>query len=260
LVLFTTLTQTSFGTFTLWALLAAQPHPPSPLAFVLASLILGTLSALLHLGAPRRAIFSIANFRSSWLSREALLGGAFGTLVLLLYLRRWFGVLPTPLDTLLVILAILFGLTLVYSISRLYMLRTVPAWNNPATPAAFFTTAFLLGAIAVDIFSFHSPNLPPTKPLILLLAIIQLAIFFTLTLYLSSKDRPAADSLRALWTDLRLLSISRIASALLGIALLTAQQTLHFPIKLSFLAYALILLSELLARTLFYAFYRRSGF
>ena len=39
------------------------------------------------------------------------------------------------------------GLVLVYAMSKVYRLPIVPAWDTAATPAAFFLTTFLLGAM-----------------------------------------------------------------------------------------------------------------
>ncbi|MDZ7741220.1 MAG: DmsC/YnfH family molybdoenzyme membrane anchor subunit [Bacteroidota bacterium] len=42
---------------------------------------------------------------------------------------------------------IIAGLYLIYCMSRIYTLSTIPVWNSAATPVEFYTAAFLLGAI-----------------------------------------------------------------------------------------------------------------
>jgi anaerobic dimethyl sulfoxide reductase subunit C (anchor subunit) len=46
-------------------------------------------------------------------------------------------------------LAAVLGAALIWSMTMVYMLPTVPAWNSWATPGRFFATTFLLGALAV---------------------------------------------------------------------------------------------------------------
>ena len=160
LVLFTILTQMAVGTFILWsgAMAAfAKPHPfiagtftVATLGMVLAFLVLGTLSAGLHLGRPISAVFSIANLQRSWLSREALLGGSFGLVGLITLIRRRLEGPISVVDVTLIAVGLITGLALLYTISRLYMLRTVPAWNHLGTPAAFFTTSLLLGSVVIS--------------------------------------------------------------------------------------------------------------
>jgi anaerobic dimethyl sulfoxide reductase subunit C (anchor subunit) len=53
------------------------------------------------------------------------------------------------LRTVIAWLAALIGLVLVFSMSRVYMLPTEPAWNSWTTPISFFATTFLLGALAM---------------------------------------------------------------------------------------------------------------
>lgn len=284
LVFFTILTQMAVGTFACWglpALLLPGPDPFSEgsypvvvLALVLVLLAFGTLSALLHLGRPIHAFFSIANLQSSWLSREALLGGGFGLFGFILFVRHWFGIPHAGLDALLILAGLISGLTLVYGISRLYMLRTVPAWNNPGTPAAFFTTTFLLGTVAATTLWFLlifwddayaidmliGRLVLISTLLIVLFSALQLGIFIFQVLYLNGQGGVAADSVRLLWVDLRTILIWRSMLAFLGAGILVLQLIIRLPLIFSIFAFGSILVSEILGRFLFYGFYRREGF
>jgi anaerobic dimethyl sulfoxide reductase subunit C (anchor subunit) len=180
----------------------------------------------------------------------------------------------TVLDHLFILGGMIAGLALVYGISRLYMLRTVPAWNNPGTPAAFFTTTFLLGTVAVttlwillvfwdDAYAIEmliSRLVDISTTLILLFSGLQLGIFIFQVLYLNSQGGTASDSIRLLWTDLRAILIWRSGFAFLGTGILVTRLVIWLPPPLYFLAFGFILVAEILGRFLFYGFYRREGF
>jgi len=283
LVFFTTLTQMAVGMFFLWgfaAILAPTPnsfthglYPLVLLTMVLLALALGTLSAGLHLGRPSRAIFSPTNLRSSWLSREALLGTSFGLPGLVLLLRRGFGQPFSVFDDVLVLAGTVCGLALVYGIARLYMLRTVPAWNNFGTPTTFFGTTFLLGTVAATtvglalIFwddgyasdTILSRLIEVSTGLIFLFAAIQSVIFVFTVLYLNNQGGVAAQSVRILSTDLQGILVWRCLTAFVGIGILVVKFFVWLPIVSFFAAFGLILVSEILGRFLFYGFYRRAG-
>jgi anaerobic dimethyl sulfoxide reductase subunit C (anchor subunit) len=285
LVFFTILTQMAVGTFALWgipALLIPTPNPFSEgqypavlLVLVLGLLVLGSLSAISHLGRPSHALFSVANLRSSWLSREALLGSSVCLVVLLLSVRRFSGAPYTVLDLLFILAGMIAGLTLVYGISRLYMLRTVPAWNNPGTPTAFFTTTFLLGTVANTTLwillvswddAYAADDIVLSKLvlistlLILLFSGLQVGIFIFQAIYLNSQGGVAADSIRSLWVNLRAVLIWRYVTALVGTGILVITLVFWTPPLFLLLAFGSLLVSEVLGRFLFYGFYRREGF
>jgi anaerobic dimethyl sulfoxide reductase subunit C len=283
LVGFTILTQMAVGVFAFWGLATVivpgsnsllYEYAPGFLAGVLGLLMLGTLAAGLHLGSPLRALFSLKNIRKSWLSREALLAASFALLVLILLLRRRFELGHTTLDQALIFMAIFLGNCLVYGISRLYMLRTVPAWNNLGTPATFFNSTFLLGAVGFSLVMFGlllgaDSHLPRTTVnslvtisfgLILLFVVLQWGTFTLLILSLTSQKGVAAESVRILWMNLRSLLIWRGLTGFVGIGILAF---LYFGRLFPFwgcLASGLILVSEILGRFLFYGFYQREGY
>ena len=284
LVFFTFLTHMASGTFCVWGMAAILIPIPGPisndsnallfLTFVLILLIFGALAAGLHLGRPLRAIFSLTNLRSSWLSREALLGINFGLVVLVLVLRRAFGQEYSYLDEILIAVGILVSFALVYCISRLYMLRTVPAWNNPGTPGTFFVSTSLLGVIAsttiwqILIYSkkdqsldiFMDRLLSVSGQLLIVLAATQLVILIFQILYLNYRGGAAIHSLRLLWSDLRGMFIGRVVTLISGISLLTFQSMLEINWPICVAAAGLILISEFLGRILFYGFYQQEGF
>lgn len=159
LVAFSLLTQTAVGM--LCALLVSWWLPGDWVGTSASMLYVGPLAAtaalasLLHLGSPGNAWRALANLKSSWLSREILFLGLFvGGWTALVAIGRVGlasdvgGGLPSPLARGIAVFTALAGVTLVYAMSRVYRLRTVPAWDTPLTQAAFFLTAGSLGALA----------------------------------------------------------------------------------------------------------------
>lgn len=112
-------------------------------------LVLGLIASTLHLGSPLRAVNAIRHWDSSWLSREIILGMAFLGLGAAFAVTQWFGWLTHRLRQLLALAAAIVGAGLVYAISQVYSLRTVPSMATYHTPVRFFITTFLLGGLAV---------------------------------------------------------------------------------------------------------------
>jgi anaerobic dimethyl sulfoxide reductase subunit C (anchor subunit) len=280
LVFFTTLTQLAVGAFVLWGLAAGLHPSPNPfsmtmfsrllLSSVLVSLVLGVLAAATHLGRPVGAFFSLSNWRSSWLSREALLAAFFGLVVLVALCLRLVGYPIGWTDHLVILIGCVSGLSLVYGISRLYRLRTVPAWNNKGTTAAFFTTSLLTGVVTIMITwlllterdaAFASQSLKSqvaglSNTLIFLSVVIQAIIFSFQVIYLNHLGGAGAESVRILWKKLRGVLFYRWLAAVVGVAILIFNERL----VLVLLAYFLLLASEIMGRFLFYAFYQRAGY
>ena len=110
---------------------------------------LAFVASLFHLGDPFNAYRAVTNLGSSWLSREIFFGVVFAGLAVVFAFLQWRKIGSFGLRNVIAWLAALAGLVLVYSMSSVYMLPAQPAWNSLATPISFFTTTFLLGALAM---------------------------------------------------------------------------------------------------------------
>jgi DMSO reductase anchor subunit len=281
LVFFTVFSQLSAGLVVVWGLVATLESHPEPflaagflrlvLSIALLVLVLGVMAASLHLGSPGRSPLALTNFKHSWLSREALAGLVFGSLVVVLLLISWAGVHPS-FSRFLVVFPSLAGLGLVWSIARLYRLRTVPAWNHPGTPATFFTTSLLLGTAALRVLYcwFWGQDLSPGGWSItldwVLVGLVSLQFLTSLSsfVYLSTRGEKAVDSLRLVWSSLRLLLISRwvLAFGSLGVLFaLNRDGAIYWrnPFGAVLLVFTLLLGSEVIGRWIFYSSYRREG-
>jgi anaerobic dimethyl sulfoxide reductase subunit B len=143
LVIFTLFGQMAAGmaTFSLFI-------QPSILNLLAIGLLLGIggLASFLHLGTKKNAWRAMLHLKKSWLSREMLASGLFAASWLLSLTEYWllktFHWLPVTAT---------LGLGLIYSMSRVYYLRAVPAWNTWRTGAAFFMSVGLLGLIGVGV-------------------------------------------------------------------------------------------------------------
>jgi anaerobic dimethyl sulfoxide reductase subunit C (anchor subunit) len=149
LVAFTLLTQAAVGAS--WASLAVGPRTPATDDLLVVA-FLGALAGLgapfLHLGRPSNAWRALGNVRTSWLSREIFFASAFtAALAAAVVLSRWPGA-AGPRMSLAEWAAAVLGFALVWSMAMAYRLRTVPAWNDWTTNAAFFASALGLGAFA----------------------------------------------------------------------------------------------------------------
>jgi len=108
----------------------------------------GLLASLLHLGQPRRFLKAFSQWRSSWLSREAVL--AMATLKLFALdtaLRVLADIRLAPLGW----LAAALALATVLATAMIYaQMKSVPRWRSPFTPLVFLSAALAGGAILAD--------------------------------------------------------------------------------------------------------------
>lgn len=161
LVVFTVIAQMSAGSFVVLGLIhvigfrtppAVMDRVSDPALFAIGPLlVLGLAASTLHLGSPLRAPNALRHLQSSWLSREILVGMLFLGLGAAFAACQWRKWLTARLRQVLAVATAVVGLVLVYCISRVYSLRTVPAWDTWHTIIRFYTTAFLLGFLAVGV-------------------------------------------------------------------------------------------------------------
>lgn len=113
-------------------------------------MVFGLIASMFHMNDVGNTLNVIRHVGTSWLSREIVFGAGFAGLGFLFAVAQWFRWGSTRMRQALALLTAVVGLGLVWSMSMIYYsLVTVPAWNTWATPAQFFTTAFLLGGLAV---------------------------------------------------------------------------------------------------------------
>ena len=281
LVVFTLLSQAAVGILLSWlvleqlGLLPIQPQQTRAIPMVITLLLaFGGAAAGLHLRRPERAVFAAANWKQSWLSREmifALLLGTSTTLLTLFYLLEITLSLPLAI---LKLASLLSAVLLLWSMIRLYELRTVPAWNLQTTFLAFSTSTLLLGpaSLLLILLIMQSPAgieklaafaLQPILFWTAGLAMLQAISLLGKVQVLNNKGRAGLKSKNILRQERRrMFRIHTGLSALLALLLILAALGFFPQDTLSILVPGLVILVwvvEVIGRTLFYASYVRHG-
>jgi anaerobic dimethyl sulfoxide reductase subunit C len=290
LIVFTLLTQAGVGLFSILVFIreVLRSHLPenlenlftqSTLIVILFFLSIGTATAASHLGQRFKAYRAIRNLSSSYLSREMLLGGLFGSMVGFLALLVFLEIGSRNFQTIVSFIGIIIGWGFVYAISKVYHIRTVPAWNSPATPISFSLATLLLGLVSgtfilllASIQSGNNQNnfvedfLQSASTVVTLLLIMQLVTFLFHIIRLSRGGRASLASVNTIFVDKRALFISRIVLtvfslipllAIIGKGIDYSETTL-----LSLVTGATMILvwsAELIGRFLFYESHHRIG-
>jgi len=120
----------------------------NPVLLSLVFIGVATISSFLHLGKPVNAPRALNNLATSWLSREILAIGIFGASLVITLFISWTSGNSQYLRTLM-LLSCLSGLALLWTMSRIYVMPTIPAWNSWHTPLSFVSTALSLGVITL---------------------------------------------------------------------------------------------------------------
>ena len=299
LVAFTILAQLSVGSFVVLGIVhlvarrrvdaAALDKLSDPALYAIGpAMVLGLIASMAHLGNPINALYTIGHLQTSWLSREILLGSAFAGLGAAFAVVQWLKWLTPLLRQLLAGLTAVVGLGLVYVMSMVYLLPTVPAWDSWATPVSFFTTTFLLGSLAVGaafvvVYTFRARRAVRDETTAVLLrgtlrgiATASIALlgveFVVIPAYALSLGTQtgaggaAHESLTSLMVAGGAVFIARAALVFVGAGLLgfllhrfaTAGRERQL-VLLATSAFALVLISETLGRILFYGSFANIG-
>ena len=148
IIAFTTLSGLGFGL--LFWLGIGMPGSTGMIAFVFFAIAFalaggGLIASAFHLGHPERGLLAFTQWRSSWLSREAvcavsalLMMGIYAIGRIFLAVDWW------PLGW----LGGALSLCTVFTTSMIYaQLKTVPRWRSPLTPALFLSLSLGGGAL-----------------------------------------------------------------------------------------------------------------
>jgi DMSO reductase anchor subunit len=147
IILFTVLSGLGFGLMAWLGIdpaIQGGPFPYLRAAFAVALVSTGLLASLFHLGRPARAIKSFSQWRTSWLSREAVASVATLSAFALMAAVWLAGLPPGPLGWIVAALA----LATVYCTAMIYaQMKSVPRWRTPLTPAIFLLAALAGGTL-----------------------------------------------------------------------------------------------------------------
>lgn len=258
-----------------------------PTFIVVPTMALALFASLLHLSNLSNVIGAVPNLGSSWLSREVVLGVGFMALAVLYTFMQWRRLGSTALRTLLGWLTALVGVAQTYAMGMVYMIRTQPAWNTLATPITFFVTSLLLGALSVAVVlvvnygqaekknaKIAAKQLPLLRQVlqgIALSAVLLLGIEFLVLpvymAYLATQGTAALQSLLLMVGPYLGTLILRLLLVFVGAGILAMslyrnagmpgrERTLA---ALTYSAFGLVLVAEVMGRVLFYASHVRIG-
>jgi len=298
LITFTILTQMSVGSFVVLGVMhyfagrkagvkEADRMTDRVFVAVIVTLGLGMLASLFHLSNPLNAFKAVTNIATSWLSREILFGVVFAVLGLVYVAMQWFKVGSAGLRNVISWIAALVGVVLIYSQARVYMLSTQPSWNTLATPINFYTTTLLLGVLAVGaalvancaIIQKKNPDCADKQHELLRSVIrwiaiasivllgIELVVIPIYLAYLSTGGAAALISLGLMAGKYNLAFILRLVLGFLGAGVLalfiyrnaSIAGKKRFIILHAYIAFALVLIAEVLGRFIFYATHYQIG-
>ncbi|MBZ0296392.1 MAG: dimethyl sulfoxide reductase anchor subunit [Anaerolineae bacterium] len=113
------------------------------------AVVFALIVTLFHLGNPINAPRAISNLGTSWLSREIALSLAFSIVGAVFAFMQWRKIGTPAIRNAIALINAAIGLVLVYAMSMVYRIPTVPSWDSIATPISFFITTFLLGSLAM---------------------------------------------------------------------------------------------------------------
>lgn len=224
---------------------------------------LGFLASTLHMGSPFRALNSMNRIFQSPLSNEVLFGAIFfalgGVWWLLSFLRK----MPESLGKIWLLLTMVIGLVFIWLMTRVYLIDTVPTWNTPYTTINFFMTVLLTGPIIGTLilrlarFNFNSSKFAFIS---VIAFVISIATIISQSLSLS-EITTSVQKATELIPDYASLQVVRVILIFVGLLLwiyplLHQQKPQTLGLTCGLL---LILIGELIGRTLFYGLHMTVG-
>jgi len=278
LIIFSILSQMAVGAF--WVLMVVREYFGyryglsqadslilSPLLVVETIMVFSLPISLAHLGSPLIAYRAIFNLRSSWLSREISFALLFASSIVAFTYLIWGQIGATPLRSTFAWMAEIFGFLLIYAMSRLYMLRTVPVWNTFFTPVSFFLTTLILGVLLVGAtfigsrgegsffeISLVSDALVKVTTGALIFLGAEFVLVFSRVLRLLNGTDSEKIAIQKLFARYRNVFFYRVFFGIAGfICLLIMLIQTHYSLSLYILCFLLILIAEIAERFLFYS-------
>ncbi|MCC5794341.1 MAG: dimethyl sulfoxide reductase anchor subunit [Chromatiales bacterium] len=176
-ILFTTMSGAGYGLLALLGLLGPAGVLPTGTGFAAAGFLLagglvtvGLLASTFHLGQPRRAWRAFSQWRSSWLSREAVLA-ALAYLPGTLFAGAWIGLGLRP--AWLGALTAATALATVVSTGMIYgSLKTIPRWHHWLTTPVYLLLGLASGALLLSMLVAFQGPVPAWLPLLVLVLLL----------------------------------------------------------------------------------------
>ncbi|MDP2501226.1 dimethylsulfoxide reductase [Vibrio splendidus] len=273
LIFFTVLAQTAVGGYLLIGARAlVLGHDEEKLnsykvpMFILWALMgLGFMFSTTHLGSPLRAFNAFNQLGSAWLSNEVFFGAAFfavGGMQWLLSVLKKGG---AAIQKALMVGAMVLGVIFMYAMINVYMINTVPTWDNIYTPLSFIMTMVVGGLLLSQfVIVFANDSRFTVDRNITMLAVIAVAISLIVTVGklnligdIQTSVAKASELVDGLGSYV-ILQVALLMASLLVWILPMLNKAKVNPVNLG-LALVLFLASELIGRGLFYSLHMTSG-
>lgn len=256
LVVFTLFMQGAIGAYIISALLKRKYNGANfniNNIVTLSLSIVALIVSLLHLGTPIKAMNSLLNLGSSWLSREIFFTAAFVALLVISFvLEKANSDLKTPIGW----LTVLAGVGSVFSMAFVYINSVIPAWASWNTILEFVVSTVILGVI---IFALTSrKELGEAKPrfdlVILFVVLTQLGLQTYFLVGLGVDSQAGQLSLSLLFEKYGLTMVARWILVLIGTFLMvySGAKKSQKP-SLVYTAAIALLVSQVIGRYIFYA-------
>jgi DMSO reductase anchor subunit len=111
--------------------------------------VVGLCSSTLHLANPKNAWRAASRWRTSWLSREAILSGAL-LAVASAYVLAWWSPAPVALRVVLAVLSLLLAWSTLYCTAMIYAsLKPIRQWHTRRVPLTYLLLGHASGAMVV---------------------------------------------------------------------------------------------------------------
>uniref|UniRef100_A0A7C9JE23 DMSO reductase n=1 Tax=Muribaculaceae bacterium Z82 TaxID=2304548 RepID=A0A7C9JE23_9BACT len=107
--------------------------------------LVGLISSATHLGTPDNALYVLAGIGRSPLSEEVLAAVVFIAISWLYWLVAFVRQIPLHVSRAFLALACVAAFWLVYRISTVYSIPTIPTWNSPFIPLELWSVALTSG-------------------------------------------------------------------------------------------------------------------
>lgn len=273
LILFTVLAQTAVGAFLLLGciILAGKlcigesDRLHKNMFFIWVLMGLGFMASTVHLGSPLRAMNALNQVGSSWLSNEIFTGSLFFAAGGFYWLLEVLDKGAESLRKALLVIAMIIGVSFMYSMIKVYLIDTVPTWDTIYTPMAFILTTIISGLIFGHMLLTASDHkmaaLDNALPLFGAIA-VAVSVIATVSQMISLGDiNTAIVSASDLIPDMMQLQILRVGLLLaaLGVWFVPRLMVSRPGVPVMLLSFILVFSSELVSRGMFYGLHMTVG-
>jgi anaerobic dimethyl sulfoxide reductase subunit C (anchor subunit) len=237
------------------------------LYFAAGLMLVALILSFFHLNNPVNAIYALKNLESSWLSREILFVSLFLFCLVLVILIRFFKNPEIKYYRTFILVTTIMGIILIYTMARLYMIPTVPAWTSVSTMIAFYSTALLIGSAFMLGLTYHQWIKKKIRPgnktnVLVSITLITMAVILINVLFFNqdvTEENVAFEPQPINESFMFIRWLTMLLGALSVFYITYKKDRLRSLSLVFYLPFALFLISELLARAAFYASFYRIG-